>query len=162
MVSQRWATYHACCWELNRAFFRLAGSHATSPVLSHNSARIECSCYREQAVYPLDVCKVYNHYSRFDPFKMTPKKACTNWKRERREEGDIDNSWQKWSKWDEVKFFRAQVSKLQGTSSSWTPFVLMILWWVKWGNIRDAHVLVIGIYVSLLSKGLCRCPLSRN
>lgn len=51
--------------------FQAARTLVFSPILSHKSSRIESSRYHVQAVYALDILKVYNHYSCFVPLKMT-------------------------------------------------------------------------------------------
>lgn len=54
-----------------RGIHQAATNPVSSPILSHYSTRFESSCYHVQAVYSLEVLKVYNHYSCLGPLKMT-------------------------------------------------------------------------------------------
>ena len=59
LLSARWGIHQAALIPVS------------SPILSHYSSRFESSCYHVQAVYSLEILKVYNHYSCLGPLKMT-------------------------------------------------------------------------------------------
>lgn len=50
--------------------FHVAAIFVSSPILSHNSSRIESVHYQVQAVRYVDKLKVCKHYSCVGPFKM--------------------------------------------------------------------------------------------
>lgn len=60
----------------------------SSPILSHYSSRFESSCYHVQAVYSLEILKVYNHYSGLGSLKIIKnRRHIQKWKAEGESDG---------------------------------------------------------------------------